>query len=125
MRRVQLELNELSLEFKSLRESGIRRFPESSWQKVIAITKKIPIAEVSLAISAPIGYIRKKAKDLDLQVKPMRFVEAVPPSLMTFSNIVISVETSKGQKMKIEGVDSSSIPFLMSEFLKGDLSCSK
>ena len=61
MRHVQLqERNELSLEFKSLRESGVRKFPESSWKKAISITKKIPIAEVSLAISTPISYIQKK-----------------------------------------------------------------
>ena len=117
-------LAELSLEFKSIRESGIRRFPESIWIKTITITKTIPISEVSRAINIPVSYLRKKVKELAMTATPMKFVEAIQEP-QRYSNIIINIDSAKGQKMKIEGVTTDSLLLLVSEFLKKGSSCSR
>ena len=124
MQHTHTELNELVLEFRSVRESGIRRFPEAIWKKAISLTKKIPIEEISSAINVSVSYLQRKSKDLAVNLQPVRFVEAVPQFLSS-SDIVVIVQTSKGHSMKIEGINSSSLIDLMSGFFKGDSTCSK
>jgi hypothetical protein len=119
------ELNELALEFKSMRDTGERRFPESLWQKTIAIIKTTPIGKVSTAIAVPVPYLRKKIREFSGNTKPLRFVEAIPQTQMSSCGFTISVATPNGNMMKIEGATEASLNLLVSVFLKEGSLCSK
>jgi hypothetical protein len=71
-------LIELTSEFKAFRESGMRRFPEHSWQKALVIAKKTSLDEVCKAIHVPVPYLKKKALELGAPVPAARFIEAIP-----------------------------------------------
>jgi hypothetical protein len=118
------ELNKLASEFKSMREAGVRRFPEETWLKAVSMTKEIPIADVSRAINTPIPYLRKKMTGLTHTVKSLQFIEATVQPPMS-GDISISIDMPGGQRMKIEGIPSSCLPSLISDFFRGGLSCSK
>lgn len=121
---VYIELNQLVLEFQTARKSCSNKFPQDIWQKAISLTKKLSVDEVSEALHIVPAYLYKKIKESSSNTRPVRFIEAVPQPSTVASGIVISIETFAGQ-MKIEGVTNDSLRILMSDFFRGDTSCSK
>ena len=122
------ELSQLASEFITIRQSRVRnRFPEEIWKRVINIANKIPIQTVCAAINIQVAYLRKKMSDFDsLECKePLTFLEIPKNSSNLVGTITINIETSCGNKLKIEGATTSCIGSLIHEFLKGGSSCYK
>lgn len=122
------ELAALASEFFNLRQSAKKQwFSDTVWQKAVAITQKLPFAEVCKAIKVAPAYLRKKAA-LYLSVnqeQPITFVELIQPKQEFLSAIKFNIETSCGHKLTVEGATVSCLIPLISEFLKGGSSCSK
>lgn len=100
-------LIELKIEFTAQRTAGIRRFPKALWQKAISFAKIYSIAEVCSAIKTPEGYLRRK-----MQIKPsqsLHFIQTSVKELPSYNQMTLSIETSRGHKLKIEGLTNTGL----------------
>ncbi len=116
MHDITKDLIELELEFAAQRTAGIRRFPETLWQKAISFAKIYSIAEVCSAIKTPESYLTKK-----MQVKPsqsLHFIQTSVKELSSHNQMTLFIETSKGHKLKIEGLTNSGLTPIITEILK-------
>jgi hypothetical protein len=124
---VHEELAALASEFSNLRQSKKKWFSETIWQKAVAITQKLPFAEVCKTIKVAPTYLRKKAALYSSinQEQPITFIELIQPKQEFLGAIKLNIETSCGHKLTVEGATVSCLIPLISEFLKGGSSCSK
>ena len=116
MHDIMKDLIELEIEFAAQRTAGIRRFPETLWQKAISFAKIYSIADVCSAIKTPESYLRKK-----MQIKPsqsLHFIQTSVKELSSYTQMTLLIETSRGHKLKIEGLTNSGLAPVIAEILK-------
>jgi hypothetical protein len=119
------ELMALAAEFAEQRQSGNkRRFPEKLWKQAIALAQQYSVDEVGQAIKVPSAYLKRKMSLVTESDAEMTFME-LRALTHELSHIVrINFELSSGHKMVIDGIDSTAIVPLLTEFLReGGLSC--
>jgi hypothetical protein len=121
------ELAALAEEFSAQRQSGNKkRFSEIIWEKAVALARQSSIEEVSQAIKVSSAYLKRKMALLASSDSAMTFIELPSPKHDYSHTVKINFESSAGHKMIIDGINSSAVVPLLTEFLKeGGFSCFK